>query len=72
MWRENMNAILLIVVVALWSMEAWNLRNKKFTVYLPVFKINKTRNKKKVFKTYRYVETKKGTRCIEEQRYRVI
>ena len=40
-----MNAILFIVVVALWSMEAWNLRNKKFTIYLPAFKIKKTRNK---------------------------
>jgi len=67
-----MNAILFIVVVVLWIMEAWNLRNKKFTINLPVFKIKKTRNKKKVFKTYRYVETKKGSRCIEEQRYRVI
>lgn len=67
-----MNVILFVMVVVLWSMEAWNLRNKKFTIYLPVFKMNKKRNKKKVFKTYRYIETQKGIRCIEEQRYRVI
>lgn len=67
-----MNIILLVAVVTLWSVEAWNLRNKRFIIYLPIFKINRAKSKKKVFKTYRYIETKKGIRCVEEQRYRVV
>ena len=34
--------------------------------------MKKEKNKNKTFKTYKYLETSKGVRCIEEHKYRII
>ena len=67
-----MNLILFIVVLVLLGTEAWKLRNEFFVIHLPFFKRKKIQKGKKSFKTFRYIKTKNGDRCIEEQRYRVI
>lgn len=66
-----MNIILFIVVVTLFGVEAWNMRDKFLAVYVPWFKV-KTPESERAFKTFRYIETNRGSRCIEEQKYRVI
>lgn len=65
-----MNGILFVVVVILWLSEAWKSRNKTVRLYFPVIrrkKKNKRKEKQRQFQSFRFINTLKGVRCIEEQ-----
>jgi len=64
-----MNLVLLLVVVGLWSKAAWDCRHTVITIKNPFKKVKKVQRK---FKVFRYIETSKGIRCIEEQMSRVV
>ncbi len=66
------NFLLGIIVIVLWSMMGWRFRKKNFMINIPHIWVKKAKNKNKTFKTYRYLETSKGVRCIEEPKYRII
>lgn len=65
-----MNFILMVVIIALFTSAAFENRKKYITIYIPVRKIKKQRQRE--FKSFLYIETSKGVRCIEEAKRRIV
>lgn len=66
-----MNFVLFLSVICFFSYLAWEQRNTYVTIHIPFFR-KMQKKQKRVFKTFRFIETSKGIRCYEESRYRIV